>query len=55
MILYGLMAWPAEFRGRRGVWFVDNTCGVDRHLRICRGSQIIHLCLFALNCTLYWE
>ena len=25
MILYGLLARPAQFRGRRGIWFVDNT------------------------------
>ena len=62
MILYGLMARPSEFRGRRGVWFVDNTAALMSLIRgrssstdLSRLSQLIHLCLFALNCTRYWE
>ena len=62
MILYGLVAQPAEFRGRRGVWFVDNTAALMALIRgrsssgdLSRLSQLIHLCLFALDCSLYWE
>ena len=62
MILYGLVAQPAEFRGRRGVWFVDNTAALMAliHGRSSSGnlsklSQLIHSCLFALDCSLHWE
>ena len=62
MLLYGLVARPAEFRGRRGVWFVDNTAALMALIRgrsssndLSRLSQLIHLCLFALDCSLYWE
>ena len=62
LILYGLLARPAEFRGRRGIWFVDNTAALMLFIRgrssspdLERLSQVIHLCLFTLSCTPYWE
>ena len=62
MILYGLIARPSDFRGRRGVWFVDNTAALMALIRgrsssgdLSRLSHLIHLCLFALDCTLCGE
>ena len=62
MILYGLVAQPSDFRGKRGIWFVDNTAALMALIRgrsssgdLSRLFQLIHLCLFALGCTLYWE
>ena len=62
MILYGLIARPSGFRNQRGIWFVDNNAALMSLIRgrssspdLEKLAQVIHLCLFALNCTLHWE
>ncbi len=62
MVLYGLIARPDMFRGRRGVWFIDNTAAL---MSLIRGrsdspdlehmSRMIHVALYALNCWIFWE
>ena len=62
MIAHALLARPQEFRGRRGVWFIENVASL---MCLIRGSSdsaeleetchFIHVVLFALRASLYWE
>lgn len=62
MIVHALLARPQEFRGRRGVWFIDNVASIMCLIRgrsdsaeleeIC---HFTHVVLFALKASLYWE
>ena len=61
-VLYALIARPAEFRGRRGVWFIDNLAALMALIRgrsdspdLERLSHLIHLACFALRIWIYWE
>ena len=61
-VLYALFSRPASFRGRRGLWFIDNTAAL---MALIRGrsdnadlehmSRLIHLTLFALKAWFFWE
>ena len=62
MIAHALLARPQEFRGRRGLWFIGNVASLMCLIRgrsdsteleeIC---HFIHVVLFALKASLYWE
>ena len=55
-VLYALFSRPSTFRGRRGLWFIDNTAAL---MALIRGrsdnadleymSRLIHVTLFALQ------
>ena len=57
-VLYALFTRPSKFRGRRGLWFIDNTAAL---MALVRGrsdkedlehmSRLIHLTLFALRAS----
>ena len=61
-VLYTLFSRPASFRGRRGIWFIDNTAAL---MALIRGrsdnadlehmSRLIHVALFALKAWFFWE
>ena len=61
-VLYALFTRPSKFRGRRGLWFIDNTAAL---MALVRGrsdnadlehmSRLIHLTLFALRAWFFWE
>eukprot|EP00434_Breviolum_minutum_P039089 symbB.v1.2.034695.t1/scaffold4526.1/size39880/1 len=61
-VLYALVSRPSFFRGRRGIWMLDNTAAV---MSLIRGrsdssdlellSHMIHTALFALRVWIYWE
>ena len=62
MVLYGLLARPAQFRHRRGIWLIDNTAALMALIRgrsdssdLERMSQLIHTALYSLDCWIYWE
>ena len=62
MVLYALVARPDKFRGRRGVWYIDNVAALMCLIRgrsdspnLERLSQLIHLALFSLQTWIYWE
>ena len=62
MVLQGLLAFPAEFRGASGVWYVDNIAAL---MALVRGrsdspeldhmAQTIFILLFHLRCYLWFE
>lgn len=61
-VLYSLVARPSEFRGRRGVWFIDNIAALMALIRgrsdspdLERMANLIHLACFALRTWIYWE
>ena len=61
-ILYALIARPSSFRGRRGIWMIDNTASLMSLIRGRSDSQdleilshMIHSILFALKVWIYWE
>ena len=61
-VLYALFTRPSTFRGRRGLWFIDNTAAL---MALIRGrsdnadlehmSRLIHVTLFALKAWFFWE
>ena len=61
-VLYALFSRPSTFRGRRGLWFIDNTAAL---MALIRGrsdnadleymSRLIHVTLFALQAWFFWE
>ena len=62
MVLYAVTTRPNAFRSRRGIWFIDNTAALMALIRgrsgssdLERLSQLVHLCLFALSASLFWE
>lgn len=62
MVLYGLVNRPSHFRGRRGIWFIDNIAALMSLIRgrssssdLDRISSMIHVALFALRCWAWWE
>ena len=62
MVLFALVARPAYFRRRRGLWFIDNTAALMALVRgrsdspdLARMAQLIHLALFTYDCWIWWE
>lgn len=62
MVLYALVARPAYFRQRRGLWLIDNIAALMCLVRgrsespdLERISSLIHLAAFALKTWLWWE
>ena len=62
MVLFALVARPARFRMRRGIWYIDNTAALMALIRgrsdnsdLSRLAQLIHLCLFVFQTWIYWE
>ena len=62
MVLYGLVARPATFRHRRGIWFIDNVAALMCLIRgrsdspdLEKIANMIHIALFALQCWCFWE
>ena len=62
MVLYALVARPAYFRQRRGLWLIDNIAALMCLVRgrsespdLERISSLIHLASFALKTWLWWE
>ena len=62
MIAHALLARPQEFRGRRGVWFIENVAslmclirGRSDSAKLEETCHFIHVVLFALRASLYWE
>ena len=61
-VLYALFSRPSTFRGRRGLWFIDNTAAL---MALIRGrsdnadleymSRLIRVTLFALKAWFFWE
>ena len=61
-VLYALFSRPSSFRGRRGLWFIDNTAAL---MALIRGrsdnadlehmSRLIHITLFGLKAWFFWE
>jgi hypothetical protein len=62
MVLYALCARPAQFRNRRGVWYIDNVAAL---MCLIRGrsdapdledmSNRIHVMLYGLRAWFFWE
>jgi hypothetical protein len=62
MVLVALLEMPAAFRGKRGVWFIDNTAAL---MALVRGrsnnddldqlSILIHAVLFSYQCWMFFE
>eukprot|EP00435_Cladocopium_sp_Y103_P037804 s1601_g10.t1 len=62
MVLYALVERPDLFRGRRGLWFLDNVAAVMTLVRgrstnsdLSKLGHLIHLALFVLWAQGYWE
>ncbi|CAE8608115.1 unnamed protein product [Polarella glacialis] len=62
MVLVALVSNPNRFRGRRGVWFIDNTAALIAMVRgrsdsadLDRLALIIHAAMFALEVWIYFE
>ena len=62
MVLYGLAARASYFRGRRGYWYIDNVAALMALIRgrssspdLERLAHLIHIALFALNASIFWE
>ena len=62
MVLVALLEQPARFRGRRGVWFIDNVASL---MAVVRGrsdnpeldhiASMIQAVLFSLETWMYFE
>lgn len=55
-VLFALVARPSEFRGRRGIWFIDNIAALMALIRgrsdspdLEKMANLIHLACFALR------
>ena len=62
MVVHALTARPDQFRGRRGVWFIDNIASLMCLIRgrsdnpdLAKMATYIQCLLFALRASLYWE
>lgn len=62
MVLYALVARPAAFRHRRGLWLIDNIAALMCLVRgrsdspdLERISSLIHLAAFSLQTWFWWE
>ena len=62
MVLMGLLSRASTFRGRRGVWYIDNQASLMSLIRgrstdpdLERMSNLIRIILFALGTWIYWE
>ena len=62
MVLYSLLARPSMFRGRRGLWFIDNVAALMCLIRgrsdnpdLEKIANMIHIALFTLQCWCFWE
>ena len=62
MVLFALSTRAATFRGRRGVWFIDNAAALMALIRSTSGfpdverlANLIHVALFSLETWIYWE
>ena len=60
--LYALVNRPAKFRGRRGVWFIDNLAALMALIKgrsdspdLERLAHLIHMACFSLRVWIYWE
>ena len=61
-VLTALLAYPQWFRGRAGVWWIDNVpalialakgrSGVDDMDRM---TMMIHMLMYTLRCSIYFE
>ena len=61
-VLIALVTVPERFRGRRGVWYIDNTAALMSLIKgrsasygLEKMSSLIHLLLVSLRCWIYWE
>ena len=61
-LIFALTTRPDRFRGRRGVWFLDNSAALMAPIRgrsdaedLERMSQIVHVLLFGLQCWMFFE
>ena len=61
-LIFALTTRPDRFRGRRGVWFLDNSAALMALIRgrsdaadLERMSQIVHVLLFGLQCWMFFE
>ena len=62
MIIYALAARADLFRGRRGIWLIDNVAALMSLIRsrshspdLERMCGLIHIMLYALRTWTYWE
>ena len=62
MVLQALLAFPDQFAETTGTWHIDNIAALMALIRgrpdnedLDKMAQIIHLCLFQLRATLWWE
>ena len=62
MVLQALVTFPDEFRQCTGVWYIDNIASLMSLLKgrsdnedLDHMSQLIHLLLFHLQCSLWFE
>ena len=61
-VLYALCSRASTFRGRRGIWYIDNLAALMCLIRgrsdvadLEKLSHLIHVALFSLNVWIYWE
>ena len=61
-VLYALFSRASTFRGRRGIWYIDNLAALMCLIRgrsevedLEKLSHLIHVALFSLNVWIYWE
>ena len=61
-IIYALVHCSSQFRGRRGIWYLDNTAALMVLIRgrsdsadLERMAQIIHCLMFGLRCWFFFE
>ena len=61
-VFYALTCRASTFRGRRGIWFIDNLAALMSLIRgrsdvpdLERISHLIHIALFTLKVWIYWE
>jgi len=62
MVLVALLEFPETFRGKRGIWFIDNTAalmalvrGRSNNADLDQLSILIHAVLFSYQCWMYFE
>jgi len=61
-VIMALLCFPTEFKGKSGVWYIDNTASL---FALCKGRSLssdldkmaamVHGLLFAYQCTMYFE
>ena len=62
MVLQALLAFPDQFAETTGAWHIDNIAALMALIRgrsdnedLDKMAQMIHLCLFQLRATIWWE